>query len=95
MSLNEQIIMGTSGTVLDWILKRKVTFSAHIQTCTFSHTHTHSLSHTHAHTQILSLSHACTLQVIDPKKISMLVLDEADVMIDQQGQQDQTIRIKK
>lgn len=52
----EHIIMGTSGTVLDWILKKKV---------------------------------------IDPKKIIMFVLDEADVMIDQQGQQDQTIRIQK
>lgn len=52
----EHIIMGTSGTVLDWILKRKV---------------------------------------VDPSKIVMFVLDEADVMIDQQGQQDQTIRIQK
>jgi len=52
----EHIIMGTSGTVLDWLLKRKV---------------------------------------IDPSKISMFVLDEADIMIDQQGQQDQTIRIQK
>ena len=52
----EQIIMGTAGTVLDWILKRKV---------------------------------------VDPSKIVMFVLDEADVMIDQQGQQDQTIRIQK
>ena len=34
-------------------------------------------------------------QVIDPNKINMFVLDEADVMIDQQGQQDQTIRIQK
>lgn len=52
----EQVVMGTSGTMLDWILKRKV---------------------------------------IDPKKVTMFVLDEADVMIDQQGQQDQTIRIQK
>lgn len=35
------------------------------------------------------------LQVVDPSKIVMFVLDEADVMIDQQGQQDQTIRIQK
>ena len=35
------------------------------------------------------------VQVIDPARISMLVLDEADIMIDQQGQQDQTIRIQK
>ena len=48
--------MGTAGTVLDWILKRKV---------------------------------------VDPSKIVMFVLDEADVMIDQQGQQDQTVRIQK
>lgn len=34
-------------------------------------------------------------QVVDPKKIKMFVLDEADVMIDQQGQQDQTIRIQR
>ena len=52
----EHIIMGTSGTVLDWVLKKRV---------------------------------------IDPKKIVMFVLDEADIMIDQQGQQDQTIRIQK
>ena len=31
----------------------------------------------------------------DPKLINMFVLDEADVMIDQQGQQDQTIRVHK
>ena len=34
-------------------------------------------------------------KVIDPSRISMFVLDEADIMIDQQGQQDQTIRIQK
>ena len=38
---------------------------------------------------------ASIVQVIDPSKITMFVLDEADVMIDQQGQQDQTIRIQK
>jgi superfamily II DNA/RNA helicase len=52
----EQIVMGTAGTMLDWVLKKKV---------------------------------------IDAKKIKMFVLDEADVMIDQQGQQDQTIRIQR
>lgn len=31
----------------------------------------------------------------DPKKLSVFVLDEADVMISQQGHQDQSIRIKK
>ena len=36
-----------------------------------------------------------SFQVIDLSKITMFVLDEADVMIDQQGQQDQTIRIQK
>lgn len=35
------------------------------------------------------------LRVFDPKKISVFVLDEADVMIDTQGHQDQTIRIYK
>lgn len=34
-------------------------------------------------------------RVFDPKLIKMFVLDEADVMIDQQGQQDQTIRIHR
>lgn len=53
---SEHVIMGTSGTVLDWMLKKRV---------------------------------------IDPARITMFVLDEADVMIDQQGQQDQTIRIQK
>ena len=33
--------------------------------------------------------------MIDASKIAMFVLDEADVMIDLQGQQDQTIRIQK
>ena len=34
-------------------------------------------------------------RVIDPKKIKMFVLDEADVMIALQGHQDQSIRIHK
>ena len=34
-------------------------------------------------------------RVIDPKKIKMFVLDEADVMIALQGHQDQSIRIQK
>ena len=34
-------------------------------------------------------------KVIDPKKIKMFVLDEADVMIALQGHQDQSIRIHK
>ena len=48
--------MGTPGTVLDWILKRRA---------------------------------------MDPSKIVLFVLDEADIMIATQGQQDQTIRIHK
>ena len=40
-------------------------------------------------------SHTSPDQVVDPKKIKVFVLDEADVMIDQQGQQDQTIRIQR
>ena len=34
-------------------------------------------------------------RALDPKKIKMFVLDEADVMIAQQGHQDQSIRIHK
>ena len=34
-------------------------------------------------------------RVIDPKKIKMFVLDEADVIIALQGHQDQSIRIHK
>ena len=34
-------------------------------------------------------------QVIDPRNIKMLVLDEADVMIDLQGQQNHALRIQK
>ncbi len=52
----EHVIIGTSGTMLDWILKKRV---------------------------------------VDTKNVAMFVLDEADIMIDQQGQQDQTIRIQK
>uniref|UniRef100_A0A671THE1 RNA helicase n=1 Tax=Sparus aurata TaxID=8175 RepID=A0A671THE1_SPAAU len=54
--LQEQIVIGTPGTVLDWCTK-------------YRH--------------------------IDPKKISMFVLDEADVMIATQGHRDQSIRIHR
>uniref|UniRef100_A0A8R1XSD2 RNA helicase n=1 Tax=Onchocerca volvulus TaxID=6282 RepID=A0A8R1XSD2_ONCVO len=52
--IEEQIIIGTPGKMLDWVMK---------------------------------------LRVIDPSKIICLVLDEADVMISQQGHQDQSIRL--
>ena len=94
----EQIVMGTSGTILDWIMKKKVSLSFSL-----------SLSLSPSLSLSLSLSLLCTFlpspttkvllllfnQVIDPQRITMFVLDEADVMIDQQGQQDQTIRIQK
>jgi ATP-dependent RNA helicase DDX19/DBP5 len=35
------------------------------------------------------------LRVMDLKKINVFVLDEADVMIDTQGHQDQSIRIQR
>uniref|UniRef100_A0A673BUW5 RNA helicase n=1 Tax=Sphaeramia orbicularis TaxID=375764 RepID=A0A673BUW5_9TELE len=54
--LQEQIVIGTPGTVLDWCTKFKI---------------------------------------IDPKKISVFVLDEADVMIATQGHHDQSIRIHR
>ncbi|CAG6021875.1 ATP-dependent RNA helicase DDX19A [Menidia menidia] len=54
VKLEEQIVIGTPGTVLDWCSKYKH---------------------------------------IDPKKITLFVLDEADVMIDTQGHRDQSIRI--
>ncbi|XP_055747690.1 ATP-dependent RNA helicase DDX19A isoform X2 [Salvelinus fontinalis] len=56
MKIQEQIVIGTPGTVLDWCSK---------------------------------------LKIIDPKKISVFVLDEADVMIATQGHQDQSIRIQR
>lgn len=56
IKLQEQIIIGTPGTVLDWCTKYKL---------------------------------------IDPKKITMFVLDEADVMIATQGHRDQSIRIHR
>ena len=52
--VTDHIIFATPGTLLDWILHRKV---------------------------------------LDPKKIKMFVLDDADVMIALQGHQDQAIRI--
>lgn len=52
----DHIIIGTPGSLLDWILRHRS---------------------------------------FDPKKISIFVFDEADVMISQQGHQDQSIRIKK
>ncbi|KAK2897227.1 ATP-dependent RNA helicase DDX19A [Channa argus] len=54
--LQEQMVIGTPGTVLDWCTKYKL---------------------------------------IDPKKITMFVLDEADVMIATQGHRDQSIRIHR
>lgn len=35
------------------------------------------------------------LKVLDPKKLDVFVLDEADVMIDTQGHQDQSVRIQR
>ncbi|KAF0035908.1 hypothetical protein F2P81_011220 [Scophthalmus maximus] len=54
--LQQQIVIGTPGTVLDWCTKYKF---------------------------------------IDPKKITMFVLDEADVMIATQGHRDQSLRIHR
>ncbi|XP_062871538.1 ATP-dependent RNA helicase DDX19A isoform X2 [Trichomycterus rosablanca] len=54
--IHEQIVIGTPGTMLDWLLK---------------------------------------LKLIDPKKIGVFVLDEADIMIATQGHQDQSIRIQR
>ncbi|KAM6925315.1 ATP-dependent RNA helicase DDX19A [Xenentodon cancila] len=56
IKLDEHIVIGTPGTVLDWCTKYKL---------------------------------------IDPKKITMFVLDEADVMIATQGHRDQSIRIHR
>lgn len=56
LKLEEQIVIGTPGTMLDWCSK---------------------------------------LRFIDPKKIKVFVLDEADVMIATQGHQDQSIRIQR
>ncbi|KAM8864025.1 ATP-dependent RNA helicase DDX19A [Spinachia spinachia] len=56
VKLQEQIVVGTPGTILDWCTKHKL---------------------------------------IDPKKITMFVLDEADVMIATQGHRDQSIRIHR
>ena len=55
-TIQEQIIVGTPGTVLDWLTKTRV---------------------------------------LDPRKVLIFVLDEADVMISQQGHQDQSVRIYK
>ena len=56
MHVEEQIIIGTPGKMLDWVLK---------------------------------------LKIIDAAKIICLVFDEADVMISQQGYQDQSLRLHK
>ncbi|KAK1803259.1 hypothetical protein P4O66_004047 [Electrophorus voltai] len=54
--IQQQVVIGTPGTVFDWLLK---------------------------------------LKLMDPKKIRVFVLDEADVMIATQGHQDQSIRIQR
>lgn len=56
MVLEEQIIIGTPGTTLDWCFKQRV---------------------------------------LDLTKISLFVLDEADIMIDTQGLSCQSIRIHR
>ncbi|XP_022165687.1 ATP-dependent RNA helicase DDX19A-like [Myzus persicae] len=54
--IEEQVIVGTPGKVLDWATKYKF---------------------------------------FDPKHIKVFVLDEADIMVDTQGHQDQSFRIRK
>uniref|UniRef100_A0A914EAX5 RNA helicase n=2 Tax=Acrobeloides nanus TaxID=290746 RepID=A0A914EAX5_9BILA len=54
MPIAEQIVIGTPGKMLDWVVK---------------------------------------FRLIDPSKIICFVLDEADIMISQQGYQDQSIRL--
>ncbi|NXE84648.1 DDX25 helicase, partial [Cochlearius cochlearius] len=54
--LEEQIVIGTPGTMLDWCFKRRV---------------------------------------VDVRRITMFVLDEADVMIDTQGLSHQSIRVQR
>lgn len=56
IKLQDHIVIGTPGTMLDWCQK---------------------------------------FHFIDPKKIKVFVLDEADVMIATQGHQDQSIRIQR
>ncbi|VDD94962.1 unnamed protein product [Enterobius vermicularis] len=56
MKIEEQIVIGTPGKMLDWVLK---------------------------------------LKIIDPSKIICLVFDEADVMISQQGYQDQSLNFRE
>lgn len=56
MKIEEQIVIGTPGKMLDWVLK---------------------------------------LKIIDPSKIICLVFDEADVMISQQGYQDQSLKLHR
>ena len=56
VQIRQHIVVGTPGTVMDWITKSKV---------------------------------------FDPKKIRMFVLDEADVMIAEQGLGDNSVRIYK
>ena len=90
MLRQEQIVMGTSGTVLDWIMKKKVSLSLSL-----SLSLSFSLLCTYLPSPITKVLLLLFNQVIDPQRITMFVLDEADVMIDQQGQQDQTIRIQK
>ena len=41
------------------------------------------------------LDWATKFRFFDPKKVRVFVLDEADVMIDTQGHQDQSIRIQR
>ena len=41
------------------------------------------------------LDWAVKFKVLDMKKVDVFVLDEADVMIDTQGHQDQSIRLQR
>ena len=54
--MSEQIIIGTPGTVQDWMYRKRA---------------------------------------FDPKKINVFVLDEADIMINTQGFQDQSVKVRR
>jgi len=75
---------------------RSIVHSANILMCLFSVVRGEKLrDHIVIGTPGTMLDWCQRFKMIDLKKVNVFVLDEADVMIDTQGHQDQSIRIQR
>ena len=78
------------------LMLRSIVQSANILMCLFSVVRGEKLrDHIVIGTPGTMLDWCQRFKMIDLKKVNVFVLDEADVMIDTQGHQDQSIRIQR